>query len=247
MNEPQSMPPSVPDPQTLEDLVDANHILYDQGMLDAWGHVSVRDSRHHNRFWLSRSMPPALVTADDILEFDLDSQPLDQQGRKIFLERFIHGEIYKARPDVMAVLHNHPPAMISFGVSSAPLRPLTGPAGFLGSGPPVFDIRDVDDGPVLIIVNSEQAAALAKALGTHAVVLLARHGAVAVGRFLKEVVWRGIYSELNARQQLDAMSLGPVSYLSAAEAAHAEANVPPDPDRAWTLWKASAKRLAYMR
>jgi ribulose-5-phosphate 4-epimerase/fuculose-1-phosphate aldolase len=247
MSEPQPILPFsfVADP--LNDLVDANHILYDQGVLDAWGHVSVRDTRKPDRFWLSRSVPPALVTYDDIMELDVDGRPMNQNGRKVYLERFIHAEVYKARPDVMAVVHNHPPAMISFSVTDVPLRPLTGPAGFLGSGVPVFDIRDVDDGPVLIIMNPKQGAALARALGSHAVLLLARHGAVVVGSSLKQVVWRAIYSESNARQQLDALRLGSIKYLSDAEVAYSIATMPPDPERAWTLWKASARRLAYLR
>ncbi len=234
------------DPALLADLVAANHILADQGVLDAWGHVSVRDPENPERFWLSRSVAPSLVTAEDILEHDIDSEPVSPDGRKLYIERYIHGEAYRARPDVMAVCHHHSPTLVSFSVSRTLLRPLTGPAGFLGTGVPVFDIRDVDKGPVLIIVNAEQGRAAARALGQHAVLLLARHGAIAVGNSLRQVVWRGVYSELNARQQIDAMRLGPdVDYLSPEEAAYAAERVPPDNERAWNLWKLdAAKRRA---
>ena len=146
------------------------------------------------------------------------SKPIGRQSRKMYIERFIHGEIYKARDDVAAVLHNHSPALIPFTVTDVPLRPLTQVAGFLGSGVPVFDIRDVDSGPDLLIANGEQASALAHTLGKHAVALLRGHGAVVVADTLQQLVWRGIYAELNARQQLEALRIGSVRYLSAAEA-----------------------------
>jgi HCOMODA/2-hydroxy-3-carboxy-muconic semialdehyde decarboxylase len=226
--------------QTLDDIVVANRILSAQGVLDAWGHVSVRDPADPRRYWMSRSMAPALVTASEIMAFDLDSKPIGRQSRKMYIERFIHGEIYKARDDVAAVLHNHSPALIPFTVADMPLRPLTQVAGFLGSGVPVFDIRDVDQGADLLIANGEQASALAHTLGNHAVVLLRGHGAVVVANSLQQVVWRGIYAELNARQQLEALRLGSVRYLSAAEAEFAAAHVPHDPARPWQLWKSQA-------
>lgn len=226
--------------QLLGDIVAANRILSAQGVLDAWGHVSMRDPNDPGRYWMSRSMAPALVTASDIMAFDLDSKPIGRQSRKMYIERFIHGEIYKARDDVAAVLHNHSPALIPFTVTDVPLRPLTQVAGFLGSGVPVFDIRDVDSGPDLLIANGEQASALAHTLGKHAVVLLRGHGAVVVADSLQQLVWRGIYAELNARQQLEALRLGSVRYLSAAEAEFAAAHVPHDPARPWQLWKSQA-------
>ena len=122
----------------LDELVTANHIFADHGVLDAWGHVSVRDPRDPERYWLSRSLAPTLVTKADMMEFDLDSAPVDRRDRKMYIERFIHGEIYKARPDVMSVVHHHSPALVTFSVSDVPLRPLTGPAGFLGMGAPVL-------------------------------------------------------------------------------------------------------------
>ena len=131
------------DPALIEDLVAANRILYDQGVVDGFGHVSARHDKDPNRYLLSRSMAPALVTADDIMEFDLDSTPVDQRGRAVYLERFIHGEIYKVRPDVLAVVHSHSPAVIPYADTKVQLRPMNHIAGFLGGGVPVFEIRDV--------------------------------------------------------------------------------------------------------
>jgi ribulose-5-phosphate 4-epimerase/fuculose-1-phosphate aldolase len=230
-------PSAALDPQLIDDLVSANHILYDHGVLDAYGHVSARDPRNPDRYWLSRSMAPALVTPEDLLEFDLASNPIDRQGRKIYLERFIHGEIYRARPDVTAVLHNHSPSLIPFCNSTVPLRPMMQTAGFLGAGAPVFDLRTVDDGPDMLIRTPAQAASLAGALGSHAIVLIRGHGAVVVGNSIRQVVWRGIHSETNAKQQLEAARLGPIQFLSLAEAEHAAKTVPNDAERAWQLWK----------
>lgn len=225
------------DPQFIDDLVCANHILYDHGVLDAYGHVSARDPRNPERYWLSRSMAPALVTAADLMEFDLASNAIDQQGRKIYLERFIHGEIYRARPDVMAVLHNHSPSLIPFCNTTVPLRPMMQTAGFLGAGAPVFELRAIDDGADMLIRTPTQAAALAAALRTHALVLIRGHGAVVAGNSVRQVVWRGLHAETNAKQQLEAARLGPIQFLSLAEAEHAARTVPNDGDRAWQLWK----------
>ena len=135
----------------------ANRILSDHGVLDAYGHISARDPGHKDRYWLSRSMAPALVTAADIIAFDLDNNPVDGGNHKLFFERVIHGEVYKARPDVMAVLHNHSPSLIPFANSDTKLRPMTGNAAFLGEGAPVFDIRDIDDEGDLNVCTVAQA------------------------------------------------------------------------------------------
>src|SRR5438552_14940172 len=135
----------------IEDLVAANRILADQGVLDGYGHVSARHDHDPNRYLLSRSLAPELVTADDIMEYDLDSNPLDAQGRVLYVERFIHGEIYKARAEVKAIVHNHAPSVIPFGVSTVPLRPLYHMAAFLWEGVPVFEIRDVAGGADLVV------------------------------------------------------------------------------------------------
>jgi ribulose-5-phosphate 4-epimerase/fuculose-1-phosphate aldolase len=228
------------DPALLDDLVAANRILADQGVLDAYGHVSARDPHENGRYWLSRSMPPALVTAGDLLAFDLDNNLLDGGNHKLFFERVIHGEIYKARPDVMAVVHNHAPSLIPFANSDTKLRPMVGNAAFLGDGAPVFDIRSVDDEGDLNVCTVPQALALARALGTHALVLLRGHGAVAVGETVRQCVRRAIIAESNARAQLQAALLGPVHFLTPSELAFAQRTRPKDPDRAWQLWKQRA-------
>src|SRR6202046_4776165 len=159
-------------PALLDDLVAANRILYDQGVVDGFGHVSVRHDKDPSRYLLSRSMAPALVARDDILEYDLDSNPVDARGRTSYLERFIHGELYKARPDVIAIVHSHSPAVIPFADTAVPLRPMNHIAGFLGTGVPVFEIRDTA-GPAtdMLIRNPSLGHALAASMGNHSVAL----------------------------------------------------------------------------
>ncbi len=228
------------DPALIDDLVAANRILSDHGVLDAYGHISARDPKNPQRYWLSRSMAPVLVNAEDIIEFDLDSNPVRAGENRLFFERVIHGEIYKARPDVMAVVHNHSPSLIPFCNSETRLRPMVGNAAFLGDGVPVFDIRDVDDEGDLNVCNVPQAQALARALGAEWVVLLRRHGAVAVGESIRQCVRHAIIAERNARQQIEATMLGPVQFLTKSEIAFARRSKPKDPDRGWQLWKQRA-------
>ena len=234
--------PGTPDPALIEDLVAANRILSDHGVLDAYGHISARDPSHRRHYWISRSMPPALVTATDIIACDLDNNPVRPGENRLFFERVIHGEIYKARPDVMAVLHNHSPSLIPFCNSDTRLRPMVGNAAFLGEGAPVFDIRTVDDEGDLNICTVAQARGLAQALGRHSLVLLRGHGAVAAGDSIRQVVRQAIIAESNARQQIQATQLGPVHFLTASEIEYAKHSKPKDPDRAWQLWKARAMR-----
>jgi len=234
--------PGTPDPALLEDLVAANRILSDHGVLDAYGHISARDPAHPQHYWISRSMAPALVTAADTIACDLDNKPVRPGETRLFFERVIHGEIYKARPDVMAVLHNHSPSLIPFCNSDTRLRPMVGSAAFLGEGAPVFDIRTVDDEGDLNICTIPQAKGLAQALGRHGLLLLRGHGAVAVGESIRQVVRRAIIAESNARQQLQASVLGPVHFLTASEIDYARRMKPKDPERAWQLWKQRAMK-----
>ena len=234
--------PGTPDPALLEDLVAANRILSDHGVLDAYGHISARDPAHPQHYWISRSMAPALVTAADTIACDLDNKPVRPGETRLFFERVIHGEIYKARPDVMAVLHNHSPSLIPFCNSDTRLRPMVGSAAFLGEGAPVFDIRTVDDEGDLNICTIPQAKGLAQALGHHGLLLLRGHGAVAVGESIRQVVRRAIIAESNARQQLQASVLGPVHFLTASEIDYARRMKPKDPERAWQLWKQRAMK-----
>jgi HCOMODA/2-hydroxy-3-carboxy-muconic semialdehyde decarboxylase len=230
----------VSEAELVGDLVAANRILADHGVLDAYGHISARDTSNKERYWLSRSMAPVLVTAEDIIAFDLDNRPLHAGENRLFFERVIHGEIYKARPDVMAVVHNHSPSLIPFCNSDTRLRPMVGNAAFLGTGAPVFDIRTVDDEGDLNICTVPQARGLANALGRHCIVLLRGHGAVAVGDSIRQCVRHAIIAERNGKQQIEATALGPVHFLTDSEIAFAQRMKPKDPERAWQLWKRKA-------
>ena len=231
-----------PDPALIDDLVVANHILVNQGVLDGFGHISVRDPANPQRFFIARSMAPALVQADDVLACDLDSNVIDERGRKTYLERFIHGEIYKLRPDVHAVIHSHSPSVIPFGVTGARLRPICHMSGFLGATTPVYEIRHfAGEDSDLLVRNHALGKALAEVLGANPVALMRGHGSVAVGSSIKQVVYRAIYTENNARLQAMSMPLGEVSYLTDAEArATAEMN-DQHLDRPWQMWKRDAQ------
>jgi len=226
-----------PDPAQVADLVLADHILANEGVLDAWGHVSVRDARNPNRFLLSRAVPPALVTAADILEYDLDSKPLQETGAASYLERFIHGEIYKARPDVMAVVHSHAPEVIPFTVTSVPLRPMIHMAGFMPQTVPVFEIRKVAGMTDMLIGSNQLGRELAQTLGDKSMVLLRGHGAVVVGPGLHIVTGRAYYMTVNAKAELQAISIsgGKVTYLAPEEADKASGQG--GFERGWEYWK----------
>jgi len=233
----------LPNPALVEELVTANHILYDQGIVDGFGHISVRDDENPDHFLMSRSMAPGLVTAADIMVFDRDANPLDAKGRAVYLERFIHSEIYKARPDVKAVVHSHSPSVIPFGATETPLKPIYHMSSFLGTGAPIFEIRDAG-GPAtdMLIRNPQLGAALAKTLGDHTVALMRGHGDVVVGDSIRQVVFRAVYTETNAKLEAQALELGhgKVNFLNAEEAA-ASAKVNAGlVSRAYELWKRKA-------
>ena len=230
------------DPKLVEDLVAANRILADQGVVDGYGHVSVRHDRDPHRYLLSQSIAPELVTAADIMEYDLDNNAVDARGRTSYLERFIHGEIYMVRPDVKAVVHNHSPSVIPFGVTGAPVKPLYHMSAFLWEGVPVFEIRQAAGGPTDMLVRTPALGrALAQTLGPRAAALMRGHGAVVVGSSLPLVVFRSVYLEMNARLQAQAMALGgSVTYLDDEEARQATANVGRTVPRPWELWKRKA-------
>jgi ribulose-5-phosphate 4-epimerase/fuculose-1-phosphate aldolase len=230
------------DPKLVEDLVAANRILVDQGVVDGYGHVSVRHDKAADRYLMSRSIAPELVTAADIMEYDLDSVPVDPQGRATYLERFIHGEIYRVRPDVRAIVHNHSPSVIPFGVTGAQLRPLYHMSAFLWPGVPIFEIRSAGGpGTDMLIRNPALGQALARTLGAGPVALMRGHGAVVVAGNLPEAVFRSVYTEVNARLQAQAMALGgPVTYLDPEEAKKAQAALAGTIPRPWELWKRKA-------
>ena len=222
----------------IDDLVCANHILYNEGVVDGFGHVSVRHPDRPDRYLLARSLAPAVVTREDILEFDLDSNAVDASGARPYLERFIHGEIYRARPDVAAVVHSHSPSVITFSVTGTRLQPIFHLGGFLGAGAPIFEIREAG-GPEtdMLIRTPALGTALAMTLGPGPYALMRGHGSVAVGASLKQVVYRAIYAEVNARLQSEASRLGEITFLNAAEAANAAATNDEVLERPWALWK----------
>jgi len=226
----------------IDDLVSANHILFKEGVVDGFGHVSVRDERDPERFLLSRSIAPATVTARDVMEFGMDGEPLNARGRKPYLERTIHSEIYRSRPDVVAVVHSHSPALIPFGITGTSLRPVFHMSGFLGLATPIFEIRETG-GPAtdMLIRDRKLGAALARTLGKAPFALMRGHGSVAVGATLKQVVYRAIYAEVNARLQSEALRLGTITYLNDAEAANAARANDGVIDRPWGLWKKRAE------
>jgi HCOMODA/2-hydroxy-3-carboxy-muconic semialdehyde decarboxylase len=226
----------------IDDLVSANHILFKEGVVDGFGHVSVRDERNPERFLLARSIAPATVRARDVMEFGMDGEPLSARGRKPYLERYIHSEIYRVRPDVVAVVHSHSPALIPFGITGTSLKPVFHMSGFLGSATPIFEIREAG-GPAtdMLIRDRKLGAALARALGRSPFALMRGHGAVAVGATLKQTVYRAIYAEVNARLQAEAMRLGAVNYLNDEEAVNAARTNDGVVDRPWELWKTRAK------
>lgn len=233
--------PNVAD-DVLQDLADAYRILAHQGIVDAFGHVSLRHPERADRFLLARNMAPALVTPDDILEFDLDGNACLGDTRKVYLERFIHAEIFRARADVMAVVHSHSPTVVPFSVvKSAKLRPVCHMCGFLRDGPPIFEIRDsFGDATNLLISNQAQGKALAQTLGQHHAVLMRGHGSTVVGHSLKMAVYRAVYTEVNAQLLSTALPLGEVTYLTDDECLATMEVHESQINRPWDLWKKAA-------
>ena len=235
--------PNVPR-EVLDDIVTGSRILADLGILDGFGHVSARDPSNPKHFLMARSVAPALVTAEDIMEFDENGEPVDARGRSIFLERFIHAEIYRARPDVMAVVHTHSPGVIPFSVSKMPLRPMFHNAAFVGAGAPVWDIAKEFGATDMLVRNNAIGKSLAQALGDKSVVLMRGHGDVAVGSAVKVAVFRAYYTDVNARLQTQALVLGPdITFLSPEESAKADAVNMVIMERVWNLWKLRVQTL----
>jgi len=225
----------------LEDLVAASRILAQHEVVDAYGHVSARSDLRPAHFVMSRALAPALVTAADLMELDAASEPLPGDKRKAFIERYIHGEIYRSRPEVMAVVHSHSASVIPFGVTRARLRPIYHMGSFLWSGAPVFDIRKVRKENDLLIRDRSLGEALAGSLGGCTCVLMRGHGMTVVGDSVAEAVFRSIYTEMNARLQLQASALeGPIEFLSDEEGRRSQASNRGTLERPWELWKKKA-------
>lgn len=222
----------------LDDLAAASRILADQGVFDAAGHVSMRHPDKPGRFLMSRSLAPALVTPDDILELTVEGESCDSQGRAPFIERHLHAGIYRHRPDVMAVAHGHSPTVIPFSLVKAPMRATYHNTAFLAAGVPVFDTRPQFGITDIVISSFERGTAMAEALGDKSVILLRAHGFVAVGPSVQAAVFRAIYTEINARVQLQTLALGTeIAALSEEEGRLADAMNLITIGRSWELWK----------
>ncbi|MGE5096722.1 MAG: class II aldolase/adducin family protein [Betaproteobacteria bacterium] len=224
------------------DLVIASRTLADHGVIDAYGHATVRSETNPDRYYMARNLAPELVTEEDILELDLDSNPVDARGRAVYQERFIHGEIYKARPDVKAIVHNHSPSVVPFACTGCEMRPIFHMSAFIGLGVPNWDIREAQHGTDMLVKSPYLGAHLAKALSKHPAVLMRGHGSTVVGENLQRAVGRTIYLEMNARMQFQATVLagerGHIVFMDDAEVA---ANVSwQNYERSWNLWKTKA-------
>lgn len=234
---------AAPDPaavrqSVIRDLVIANHVLYKHDIVDGYGHISARDPQNPNQYLLSKSMAPALVTAADIVTWDLDSNPVGGDTRKGYLERFIHGEIYKVRPDVKAIVHCHTPSVIPFGATKTPLRAMYHMGYFMADGVPLYEIRDFRDpkSKTMLVENPALGKSLAKVLGPHNAALMRGHGAVIVGPSIPDAVGRSFYLKVNAAAQQDAMALDKnFMYLEPGE------NSVQDHARDWQLWVQEAE------
>ena len=231
-----SQAPVVPARQAvIDELVVANHILANEGVVDGYGHVSVRNPANQNSYFLASAGAPALVSPADITEYDLDSKPITNSSATGYTERFIHGEIYKARPDVMAVVHCHCLDVIPFAATGVPLRPMYHMGYFIGEGVPVFEIRQAGGATDMLISTPALGRALAQSLGRTSAALMRGHGASVVATSLHVVVAKSYYLNVNARLQLQAMQLSGqrVTYLSADEAKMAAQSY----ERSWDFWK----------
>jgi HCOMODA/2-hydroxy-3-carboxy-muconic semialdehyde decarboxylase len=228
------------DQALLDDLVAANRILYAKNVVDGLGHVSVRHDKDPNLYVLAAERAPGLVRREDLAIYDLDSNAQTLRERRPYNERFIHGEIYKARPDIHSVVHCHTPSLVTFCVCQCQLRPLYHMSGFLGRGVARFEIRETAGMTDMLVSSPPLGAALAKSLGDKQIVLMRGHGATMAGQSIKHAVFRAIYAALNATMQMDAMRLGEVMFLSDEEALKATDLNDRFVDRSWALWKHEA-------
>jgi ribulose-5-phosphate 4-epimerase/fuculose-1-phosphate aldolase len=238
----QSAVAALSEAAAIQDLALASRILANEGVLDAYGHVSIRHPSDPNRYLMARSLAPALITPADILEFDLASRPVKPTDQRLFTERFIHGSIYQARPDVKAIVHSHSPTVIPFGISDVPLRPVFHLGAFLYGGVPIYEISEHTSDGEMLVRDGKLGDALAKTLGDKRVALMRGHGNVVVGPTLPHAVFRAVYTEVNARLQATAIGLGgKVRYLSDKEGDYVTNQQPGNIARAWELWKARVK------
>lgn len=225
------------DAALVEQIVDGNRILAKNKIVDAFGHLSARHPADPNLYLIARHLAPDLVEPKDIVAFKLDNEPAIETGFRYYSERFIHGAIYRARPDVQAIVHCHAPALIPFGATRYSLRPIFHMCGFLGYGCAHYDIKDASGATDMLVRDAVRAAALAKALGDKPIVLMRGHGATVVGKSIVQAVHRTYYATVNAQLQMDALRLGEPIYLDDEEAKLSAAANDHSADRAWALWK----------
>ncbi len=234
---------AAPSAELVEKLVIANRILFNQGVVDGFGHVSVRHDKSPEHFLLSCNRAPGLVKRADILTYGMDGELAVESNQRSYLERYIHSEIYRSRPDVMSVVHSHSVSVIPFGVTGQRLRPIFHMSGFLGSGSALFEISDAAGNTDLLIRNTGLGKALAESLGKHNCVLMRGHGSTVVGPSLESAVYRAIYAEENAKLQLSANALGPIRFLNEEEAELAMITVEGQVIRPWELWSKSIGQI----
>lgn len=226
--------------EIIADLAAASHILAEQNVVDAFGHVSLRHPEAPNRYFMSRAMAPALVSPDDIIEYDLDSQPCNADGRGSFLERFIHGEVYRARPDLNSVVHSHSPSVIPFGLVGVEMKAMFHNAAFLAAGAPVFDISEKFGDTDMLVSDGDKGVAFSECLGDKDIGLMRAHGSIACGASLQDAVFRAVYTEVNARVQHWTAALGgggPIAALNEEEGRLADGPNQGAARRAWDLWR----------
>jgi ribulose-5-phosphate 4-epimerase/fuculose-1-phosphate aldolase len=228
--------------RTLADLVIANRILAHENVVDAYGHVSVRHPQNPKHYLLARSLSPEMVESGDIMEFDLEGKAVAGDARQPYLERFIHGAVYEARPEIVAVVHAHAEDVLPFGITTAPLRPVIHSGSFMGEQVPVWDIRDKFGDTNLLVTNMAQGRDLASRLGGNNVALMRGHGFAAAARSLIEVVRMSVYVPRNARVQMAAMQLGAVTPLSRGEIDARNAGYKPQSPETWRAWEYWAVR-----
>ncbi len=226
----------------IEELVIANRILAHEGVIDAFGHLSIRHPQRPNYYLLARSRSPELVETADIMEFDLDSNPVDQKGRTMYSERPIHGCIYAARPDIMSVCHNHAHSLVPFGATGSAIKPIWHMAAGVGSDVPIWDIRDGFGDTDLLVTTNEMGRSLAKTLGQGRVALMRGHGAVIATHDLKATVFVAIYLMINAALLKQAREMGPITYLSVGEIERIADTLfkSRSQNRAWEYWSRRA-------
>jgi ribulose-5-phosphate 4-epimerase/fuculose-1-phosphate aldolase len=229
--------------QLIEELVTANRILARENVVDSFGHISARHPDHPQRYLLSRSRAPDCIERDDIMEFTLDGAPLDARGRAPYVERFIHGALYEARPDVMAVVHNHSESVIPFGVTGQAIKPIFHMGASIGHAVPVWDSHGRFGDTALLVENMEMGRDLAKLMGGAATALMRGHGATVAGRDIRHAVYLAIYLEVNARLQKQAMAMGEIKFLTAGEVDKVRTRTSSyGINRAWENWCRRAGR-----